>query len=185
MSLAWFCQHLSMTVVWFSANCGNTCFNNPSQIAVEACTNPLYKRNPNFVTRVQQYLQTPVWSLMRSQESYPAASCVHSRDPKTFNHPWAAYRSKRTMFEHAFHARCSYLFWTLVPLHFLHNTIRQKKPNLSWISAFKSTISWWFQTSEKNLFFAACLLTLGKNQRFSRCRRPLDYQYVTRLTSPV
>ena len=93
------------TVILWS---GNTRFHEPSQIAVEACTNPLYKRNPNFVTRVQQYLQTPVWSLMRSQESYPAASCVHSRDPKTFCHPWIAHRSERTMFEHVFHARCCY-----------------------------------------------------------------------------
>ena len=76
---------------------------------------PLFESSPNLVTRVQQYLQMPMWLLMLLLERCQAASWVHSRDLKKCCHPWATQGSKRTMFERVFDARCCRIFPILVP----------------------------------------------------------------------
>ena len=74
--------------------------------------------------------QSKNW-LMQRQERNPAASCVHSRDPKTLYIPWATQVQKNH-----FWARLSCLlhlpildadFAVEFPLHFLHNTLEHSK----------------------------------------------------------
>ena len=113
---------------------------------------------------------------MQRQERNPAASCVHSRDPKTLYIPWATQVQKNH-----FWARLSCLlhlpildadFAVEFPLHFLHNTLehsktKQKKAkfelnfHIQKVQYYDDfTLNFLTVTWEKHLFFKTLIVCL-------------------------
>ena len=177
LPLACIISPASVTGIWCF---GNTRFNYPSRIAVEACTNPsMYTPSKRCDSSQAVSANAHVIADAVARERYAAASACIQEIRKTLCHPLIAHRSVRTMFEHVFHARCQccYLFPMLIPLHFLHNKRRLPK---SWIPAFKEQSLWWFRSIFRpdgdgqfsdlieTFILLDSLLTLGRKWIFAR-----------------